>query len=487
MRRAAYSPDRGKPSAPDGWNGVCTRSEAGQAASRSETGTLARAPASAPAAAGAPPTAQLGAALGTRSGGAAMPAATRAFFEPRFGVDLGHVRIHDGEQAAAMAQAIQARAFTHGRDIYFARGEFDPNSQSGRRLIAHELTHVAQQGRGEAQSVLQREDGPAQGGTEKDKPDPRVQEVNDALAAIEANWKEIRGVATFEDLAGWVSLGDSTLALLQTHTQAALAAMQSGDSVLFGFYLDLVESDKVMYDNIAWHVVYIANLLGIEGDMDRLIEAFNNDDRAFTDRDSAEELVNLLATLVEQFTITAHERLGSLTVAKSISVSRPGMADLNVTATTAYDADNRAILTTQTSYLIERQAELQTAITAVNKFMATAQKEGAWQAVEAVQEFFLVRGRTRGQGPQAQKNKGKKDKGQGKGGRWGCDDVRCNVYPDPQADPPNTSCPERVIGTSRGHSSFAAACLAAQQNANSKVPRGCIKRHCNCNSKCRKM
>jgi hypothetical protein len=68
--------------------------------------------------------------------------------------------------------------------------------------------------------------------------------------------------------------------------------------------------------------------------------------------------------------------------------------------------------------------------------------------------------------------------------RWGCDDVRCNVYQNPQANPPNNNCPQRVVGSSRGHSSFSAACLAADTDANNQVPLGCVKRHCNCNSKC---
>jgi hypothetical protein len=85
------------------------------------------------------------AALGRTGGGAPLPPAARSYFEPRFGRDLGHVRIHDGASAAAMAHDIDARAFTHGRDIYFASGQFDPDSQSGRHLLAHELTHVFQQ------------------------------------------------------------------------------------------------------------------------------------------------------------------------------------------------------------------------------------------------------------------------------------------------------------------------------------------------------
>ncbi|HVQ07034.1 MAG TPA: DUF4157 domain-containing protein [Allosphingosinicella sp.] len=100
------------------------------------------------AATGAGPAVPAGfaATLGARPGGAALPTAARSFFEPRFQRDLGHVRIHDGASAGAMARDINARAFTAGRDIYFAPGQYDPASGAGRRLLAHELTHVFQQG-----------------------------------------------------------------------------------------------------------------------------------------------------------------------------------------------------------------------------------------------------------------------------------------------------------------------------------------------------
>lgn len=100
------------------------------------------------AATGAGPAAPAGlaAALGSPSSGALLPAAARSFFEPRFQRDLGHVRIHDGASAGAMARDINARAFTTGPDIYFGPGQYDPASSAGRRLLAHELTHVFQQG-----------------------------------------------------------------------------------------------------------------------------------------------------------------------------------------------------------------------------------------------------------------------------------------------------------------------------------------------------
>ncbi|HET7864308.1 MAG TPA: DUF4157 domain-containing protein, partial [Burkholderiaceae bacterium] len=78
-------------------------------------------------------------------GGKPLDAAARAFFEPRFGVDLGAVRIHTGTSAAQSAQDLGALAYTVGRDVVFNAGQYAPHSDTGRRLLAHELTHVLQQ------------------------------------------------------------------------------------------------------------------------------------------------------------------------------------------------------------------------------------------------------------------------------------------------------------------------------------------------------
>jgi len=91
----------------------------------------------------------------SRGGGQPLPASERAFFEPRLGANLGRVRIHADEQAARLSANLAARAFTVGGDVYFGGGEYRPGDDAGRRLIAHELTHVQQQ-RG-AEPKLQRE------------------------------------------------------------------------------------------------------------------------------------------------------------------------------------------------------------------------------------------------------------------------------------------------------------------------------------------
>lgn len=72
----------------------------------------------------------------------------RQSLEPRFGADFGGVRIHTDALAGASARAIGADAFTYGDSIAFGPGLFAPDTVTGTRLLAHELTHVLQQRRG---------------------------------------------------------------------------------------------------------------------------------------------------------------------------------------------------------------------------------------------------------------------------------------------------------------------------------------------------
>ena len=70
---------------------------------------------------------------------------TRAFMEPRFGHDFSQVRVHTGAHASESAQALNAIAYTGNSNIVFAEGHYQPASNEGRRLLAHELAHVVQQ------------------------------------------------------------------------------------------------------------------------------------------------------------------------------------------------------------------------------------------------------------------------------------------------------------------------------------------------------
>jgi Domain of unknown function (DUF4157) len=87
-------------------------------------------------------------ARGIDGGGQALDAGTRAFMESRFGYDFSDVRVHTAGQAAESACSLEAQAYTVGSDIVFAAGRYAPETNSGRRLIAHELAHTVQQGVG---------------------------------------------------------------------------------------------------------------------------------------------------------------------------------------------------------------------------------------------------------------------------------------------------------------------------------------------------
>lgn len=91
-------------------------------------------------------------------GGEALPEPMRDFFEPRFGRDFSQVRLHTGAQAAESARAVNARAYTVGRDVLFGAGQYAPETDSGLRLLAHELTHVIQQSGQESPLVSAREE-----------------------------------------------------------------------------------------------------------------------------------------------------------------------------------------------------------------------------------------------------------------------------------------------------------------------------------------
>ncbi|HYO69706.1 MAG TPA: DUF4157 domain-containing protein [Archangium sp.] len=97
-----------------------------------------------------------------RSEGAPLNAGTRAFMETRMGHDFGNVRIHSDARADASTRAVNALAYTVGQDIAFRNGQYDPASERGRRLLAHELVHVCQQEGGSSNGErLQRQQAPS--------------------------------------------------------------------------------------------------------------------------------------------------------------------------------------------------------------------------------------------------------------------------------------------------------------------------------------
>jgi hypothetical protein len=111
-----------------------------------------------------------------RSGGQTLDADTRGFMESRFGTDFSDVRVHTGGSAAASARAVQAHAYTVGNDVVFGAGHYQPDTDSGRRMLAHELTHVVQQRNGPVDGT------PAAGGVKISDPADSFEQAAEANA-----------------------------------------------------------------------------------------------------------------------------------------------------------------------------------------------------------------------------------------------------------------------------------------------------------------
>lgn len=122
------------------------------------------------------------------AGGEPLSAGARRFMEPRFGADLSNVRIHTDARAAALNRQLNARAFTVRNHVFFSEGSFQPESDEGRELLAHELTHTIQQGAAVQIPTVQRSEDVSV----SERSQPMVQrlglsDILDGLASLAAN------------------------------------------------------------------------------------------------------------------------------------------------------------------------------------------------------------------------------------------------------------------------------------------------------------
>ncbi len=109
------------------------------------------------------------------SSGQPLDTDTRGFMEPRFGHDFSGVRVHTDAKAAESARAVNALAYTVGRNVVFGTGQYAPGTGEGRRLLAHELTHVVQQASHISKQPASIDTGPT---------DPLEQEANNVVRYI---------------------------------------------------------------------------------------------------------------------------------------------------------------------------------------------------------------------------------------------------------------------------------------------------------------
>jgi hypothetical protein len=121
-----------------------------------------------------------------RSPGQPLDPVTRAFMEPRFGHDFSQVRVHADSKAAESAQAVNALAYTVGRDVVFGAGQYAVGTSEGQRLLAHELAHVVQQQ--SAPIFVQYQVAPGRPGGSPDGTD----DIDNQIALVERAIVELR-------------------------------------------------------------------------------------------------------------------------------------------------------------------------------------------------------------------------------------------------------------------------------------------------------
>ena len=174
-----------------------------------------------------------------RGGGQPLDPATRAFMEPRFGHDFSQVRVHTDARAAETARAVNARAFTLGREVVFEHGQYAPGTDQGKRLLAHELTHVVQQSPNHAyhkrDAPETKAEKPAQIANVDQIPGARLQRLGNNPGCTDAQAKAIH--QAIYDARGWVN---KAIAKLETDplSKQTLASLRRNFGPTYGVAAD---------------------------------------------------------------------------------------------------------------------------------------------------------------------------------------------------------------------------------------------------------
>ena len=216
-----------------------------------------------------------------RGGGRLLAESERAHFEPRFGYDFSQVRLHTDTQAVESAQALNARAFTIGSDVVFGDGQYSSETREGQRLMAHELTHVVQQG---ATSKLQVK---LSGAIQRQEEEPAPTQAA-ASALTQFTGSNFIGDTVIADMEFVDSLeainehaGNNNVQVYVTHSfrragqtvQGAIVTPATRSNHLAGHAIDMnVQSGGRLYNSEA-----LNNFESLPEDVQNFINAIRND------------------------------------------------------------------------------------------------------------------------------------------------------------------------------------------------------------------
>jgi len=206
----------------------------------------------------------------------------RNFFEPRFNKNFSAVRIHTDRAAADSAQRIDARAYTFGNDVVFNGGQYQPHSEQGKRLMAHELTHVVQQ-RGNEKMPIQRDvkayykkrsepvfSGGIAGGssTSVSTKSAEAQKLHDALKGLIDSGK-ISEVASSSGDAAWFAANHHKNTQLDEIAQALIdAGLPNAEQVAKAIY-DIHAEYLYSQKSLTTYSAFYSHTLKLKSDLNR--------------------------------------------------------------------------------------------------------------------------------------------------------------------------------------------------------------------------
>ena len=219
-------------------------------------------------------------------GGASLPGDIRAKMEAKTGASLEGVRVHDDAEAHATTAAVGAHAFTHGQDIHFAKGAYDPGSKAGQHLLAHELTHVVQQAGGQTAGVQRKAISAAPASVQRlwnpfkknQKPAPKELPSYDEMQAnptLRDHWVQWNAEDNWGDkLVVWDKMREPFTALMQ-------GVMETASTALHAMARDDENLDEVSaFGQVEWAIQQKQYTRGLLDEL-KPIAARSNDASAF--------------------------------------------------------------------------------------------------------------------------------------------------------------------------------------------------------------
>jgi hypothetical protein len=233
----------------------------------------------------------------------------------------------------------------------------------------------------------------------------KEKEAFSIVDAVENRWKTLEAVAApYNPLRLWLLHGNTIVTLIRLHATAALNATQANDSELAAGYLHAVETDKITFDYVVWHVIAYVNLLSLRSSVKGLINSFDHDNRAFTGRKNAERITRELQQAINELPSKSNDDLGLIASYPLLAVRAGKPQEYDILVTTAAIKGVAPVLLQRTADMKKVQLNVQLGAEYLDQWVDEAFKEGLRQAEDALEEYWKARSALGG-GRKSQKKK----------------------------------------------------------------------------------